>query len=75
MGDDSSGAPSKKSSHIRYHFFRFFESTLDDLSIEKIKAGGLQARFRESGGGSWKTPKFRKKFPKNWGLGLGPPIL
>ena len=54
-------------------FFRFSKA-LWTAYQKKIKSGGPGARFWESGGWSWKTPKFRKKFPQNLGLGLGPPI-
>ena len=54
--------------------FSFLESALDVLSTCKVieTFHSFPGRIQES---NLENPKIRKKFPRNWGLGMGPPVL
>ena len=51
-----------------------FRAQVNDLPVANLFHGlakcGIGLELGQVG-----TPKFRKKFPQNWGMGLGPPIL
>jgi len=55
-------------------FFVILEAIWTSETHAKLEKnhGRLQG---ESRGQSWKTPNFRKKFPKNWGERGGRPVL